>query len=65
MLENISGLEGVVRNTGCDVIVDDEEDAAMVVEVEIKKEMAYIIIYSASEHSLARSAAGGIPWLLC
>ena len=37
MLEDISGLEGVGRNTGCDVIVDDEEDAAMVLEIEIKK----------------------------
>ena len=37
MLGNISGLEGVVRNTDCDAIVDDEEDAAKVVEVEIKK----------------------------
>ena len=26
----------VVKNTGCDVIVDDEEDAAMVVDVESK-----------------------------
>jgi hypothetical protein len=33
----------VVKNTGCDVIVDDDEDAAMVVEVEQKK-IVYLII---------------------
>jgi hypothetical protein len=27
----------VVRNTGCDVIVDVDEDAAIVVEVELKE----------------------------
>ena len=59
----------VVKNTGCDVIVDDEEDAAMVVSTLRGKKIVYLIrVNTRFRHfqftnQTALSQQQGHPWV--